>query len=159
MAAVNRTVFEGVFADGIDWEDTPEPFEIRECVLLASLQITHVHSELVSYCGSLDDRRAILHSLLRCLATTSLHYVREIGYFSVNGALQLLIEMSFLRRKLQPLLTPEATKTFEEIQSFLSVQAGDNIQEDGSLAEKWDYLRSSLEISTMGMFAFLADEE
>mmetsp|Transcript_53896 Transcript_53896/g.86249 ORF Transcript_53896/g.86249 Transcript_53896/m.86249 type:complete len:1164 (+) Transcript_53896:497-3988(+) len=128
---LNRVIDTSLLCDGINWETISEVKGIRNHCLQLLLHFVFIHNEV--YNSSKQELDNVLISLLEKVADHLLSTIKQIDSFSPSGALQILIEIDFLKNTLSKYLQPDGSQiVFSQIQQLLYQW----IDQDSSIIEK-----------------------
>merc|ERR1712130_781378 len=115
---LNRVIDDSLLCDGINWETVSEVKGIRNHCLQLLLHFVFIHNEV--YNSSKQELDNVLISLLEKVSDHLLSTIKQIDSFSPSGALQILIEIDFIRNTLSKYLQADGSQiVFEQIKQLL----------------------------------------
>ncbi len=114
---LNRVIDNSMLCDGINWEMAPEPRGARNHCLQLLLEIVFIHNEV--YNSAKMELDNVLKSLLEKIANHMLATIKVIDRFSPTGAMQVLIEVDFIKETLQKYLTELSLHVFDSMKQLL----------------------------------------
>uniref|UniRef100_A0A6A7G522 Exocyst complex component 2 n=1 Tax=Hirondellea gigas TaxID=1518452 RepID=A0A6A7G522_9CRUS len=115
---LNSLTRDSFMMDGINWQDSPEPEDVRPQCHNFLLELVHVHREL--YVTARKELDEILQKLVEKTLDNYHSYVKQIGRFSPNGALQIMIELEYMEWTLKHHVSRDARSCIRDIQEILS---------------------------------------
>eukprot|EP01083_Nonionella_stella_P058598 153450_1 len=149
---INLIVKESLMMDGINWEDAPEPLGVRSHCLDFLLQLVYIHQEV--YSTASGEVKVVLEKILEKTLDKYLDYVMQIGRFSPNGALQIMIEIDFIKETMENFLSKRCAETIDDIQTLLLNWMGG--REGGSSTDKRKVILEKTRKSNEMMFKCFA---
>jgi hypothetical protein len=113
--AVNAVLKRGLMTAGVNWGAARPPREVRSHVFDLLLELVFVHEEVNATAkGELE---AVMKAVLEKLAVCTLECVKQIDAFNHAGALQILVELDFVKHTLARYLSLSANRVFRCVQS------------------------------------------
>jgi hypothetical protein len=108
--AVNAVLKRGLMTAGVNWGAARPPREVRSHVFDLLLELVFVHEEVNATAkGELE---AVMKAVLEKLAVCTLECVKQIDAFNHAGALQILVELDFVKHTLARYLSLSANRVF-----------------------------------------------
>lgn len=115
---LNRVIDDSLLCDGINWETVSEVKGIRNHCLQLLLHFVFIHNEV--YNSSKQELDNVLISLLEKVADHFLSTIKMVDSFSPSGALQILVEVDFVRNTLSKYLQADGSQiVFQQIKQLL----------------------------------------
>merc|ERR1711920_1116641 len=149
---LNRVIDNSLLCDGINWETCNEVKGIRNHCLQLLLHFVFIHDEV--YNSSKQELDNVLISLLEKVSDHLLSTIKQIDSFSPSGALQILVEVDFIRSTLSKYLQTDGSQiVFQEIKQLL-YQWMD--QDQANIQKKKRVLTNATMQSTKVMFSCFA---
>ena len=140
--AFMKRIEKGLILSGYDWKRSPTPTSVRSYILDLLLELSMVHAKtekitsvtigsdfyktgsIFNDMNSLDVKREftskIFSLLTERLAEIFLYHAKSIEEMGENAALQLDIDVSFLRKALESFETSRAKQIFKKLNKHLS---------------------------------------
>ena len=146
---LNRVIDNSLLCDGINWETISQVKGIRNHCLQLLLHFVFIHNEV--YNSSKQELDNVLISLLEKVSDHLLSTIKQIDSFSPCGALQILIEIDFIKNTLSKYLQKDGSQiVFKQIKQLLYQW----IDQDLNIIKKRkQQLTQSTKQSTIIMFA------
>ena len=115
---LNRVIDNSLLCDGINWETLSEVKGIRNHCLQLLLHFVFIHNEV--YNSSKQELDNVIISLLEKVSDHLLSTIKQIDSFSPSGALQVLIEIDFIKSTLSKYAQADGSQiVFEQMQKLL----------------------------------------
>jgi Exocyst complex component Sec5 len=118
ILAVNRLLKRGIVFSGIDWTNSPAPNEIRTYVLEVLLELVFVHNEVYTIHKSQVSR--VLAEIMEGVSASLALFLQEIDKLDANGALQLRVEVEFIKVTMQSVLSRHASNRMSSLITHLN---------------------------------------
>ena len=115
---VNGVLKRGLMTAGVNWGAARQPREVRSHVFDLLLELVFVHEEVNATAkGELE---AVMKAVLEKLAVCTLECVKQIDTFNHAGALQILVELDFVKHTLARYLSLSANRVFSAVEALLT---------------------------------------
>jgi len=141
-------ITKGLTTSGRDWSKHKTVRKVREYMLELLLEVVLVYDDLIAIVKPFVHKvmKTLVVMLIDCFSSL----VRAIDEFSPSGALQVYVEVNFLRSVLKRFLTPSSQDTFRNLQNRLEgciQRAEPNI--DGTLAAASNVVSKALSTTSV----------
>jgi len=110
-------ITRGLTTSGRDWSKPNPVVKVREYVLELLLELVLVYDDLLAIVKPYVVK--VIKSLLVMLCDSFYSLARTVGVFSSSGALQVFVEVEFVKRVMKGFLTPPSAETLRDLKLYL----------------------------------------
>ncbi|EGG24846.1 exocyst complex subunit 2 [Cavenderia fasciculata] len=140
-----EAVHRGILYSGTDWSTNKPPTKVGDYVMTVLTKMVFIHNEVIKTINSLDVARGIITRILEKLLISFqfMHSQLDPTFLSVNGQMQLMLDILFLEHVLATNTNQKTEKISSALKQTLSLTPKDNYNRSQPINIK--YLESIIE--------------
>jgi len=110
-------ITRGLMTSGRDWSAKQPVTKVREYVMELLLEIVLVYDDVMGIAKPWVHK--VMQTLLWMISDNFYSLMRRVGDFCVTGAMQVYVEIEFIRRVLGSFESPASRETLRDVRNFL----------------------------------------